>query len=163
MSWNQDRPYRRPYLEDSSSFLLEIETPPILTTTGHIHQPSRWASLWWFTLTFIVTFTWVTLLLCYAIFSSFSSIPLTLFQTPSQAVFALNLGSTVAIFLLCALANEASEILRWRLATQRGGIGIATFLALGRATTAVGVIRLLFSRQKVGHRKWCIQRFHTRK
>lgn len=119
--------------------------------------------MWAFILTVVVTFIWIILLVSYAYFSSFSSIPFNNFQTPARAILAINVGSTVAVFLLAALVNEGSEILRWRLANRRNGIGIATFLALGRATSMLGVIRLLFSGQKIGHKKWCLQRFHMRK
>ena len=160
-AWYRRQLYERPYFGNSNNFLLSDE----ITSIHNINTlpASRWRNLWGFILTFAVTFIWVILLVSYAYFSSFSSIPFNNFQTPARAIFAVNLGSTVAVFLSAALVNEGSEILRWRLATRRNGIGIATFLALGRGTTMLGVIRLLFSGQNIGHKKWCIQRFHMRK
>ena len=163
MPWNPGWRYNRRSFEDLSTLPLSTET---MTSIQYVSRDallaSRWRNLRWFGLIFVVTCTWVMLLLSYAYLSSFSSIPFAFFQIPARAVLAINLGSTVAIFLLAALVNEGFEILRWRLAMRRSGIGIATFLALGRATTVGGVIRLLFSGQKVGHQKWCIQRFSPR-
>jgi hypothetical protein len=152
MPRNREQHYARPRFDDSRSL---FETYRIENRFA-----SQWKNLGWFCLIFVTTFTWIAVVFCYAFLSSFSSIPTPLFQTPARAVFALNLGSTIAIVLLSALINEACDILRWRLATGSNGIGIATFLALGRGTTMMGVIRLLFSGQKIGHQKWCIQRFH---
>jgi hypothetical protein len=161
--WNRAEPYEPPYLEDSSDFPL-VQTMSIQTTTTGVRLASRWKNLRWFILKFAVTFTWVVLLVSYAYLSSFSSIPFKIFQTPARAILAINLGSTVATILLAALIDEGSEILRWRLATRhRKGIAIATFLALGRATTLLGVIRLLFSGENVGQKRWCILRFHMKK
>lgn len=157
-SWiprNREQHYVWPSSDDSRS---RFETYTIEDRFA-----SQWKNLRWFCLIFVTTFTWITVVLCYAFLSSFSNIPIPLFQTPTRAVFALNLGSTIAIVLLSALINEACDILRWRLATGSNGIGIATFLALGRGTTMMGVIGLLFSGQKIGHQKWCIQRFHQTK
>jgi len=154
-------PFEQP--DDISNVRLLGEATSERTIIIYVLPASRWRNLGWFILIFAVTFTWVILLITYTLLSSVLSIPFKIFQTPTRAILAINLGSTVATVLLAALVNESFEILRWRLATQRYGTGIATFLALGHATNMLSVIKLLFSSQNVGHEKWCIQRFHMRK
>lgn len=107
----------------------------------------------------VVTSIWVGLVVVYALLSSSKFITMKIFQTPSHAILALNIGSTVAVFLFGKLINKVCDALRWALATQKNGVGVATFFALGSGTGILGTFKLLFSTQNVGHRKWCLQRY----
>ena len=78
---------------------------------------------------------------------------------PENTIFAINIGSALSVFLLGELLIGACDNLRWFLAASPTGIGMASFLALGRSTGLAGVFNLMFSNQRVGHRKWRGQRY----
>lgn len=92
-------------------------------------------------------------------FLSSSAHPWTIFKTPETTIAALNIGSTISVFLIGELLAGSCDNLRWTLSMRPKGVGMASFLVLGRATGLYGVISLLFSNQRVGHRKWCVQRY----
>jgi hypothetical protein len=75
-------------------------------------------------------------------------------------IFALQVATTFSVFFLGEVVLDAFDFFRWYRAAQVDrGLGAATFLALARATSLWGVLRLSFSKQKVGHHKWCLQRY----
>ncbi len=102
--------------------------------------------------------TVIGLTICLSFMSS-SAHSVTIFAKTETTIFLLNIDSTISVFLITELLSGACESLRWTLASGSSGIGMATFLVLGKATGSFGVLRLLFSNQNVGHRKWCGQRF----
>jgi hypothetical protein len=142
------------------------EGPPkdavVIASSAHndgISLEPKWKQRLIFGCFFLVTSAWIifTIILCFR--SSDSST--TIFPTATTTVLILNILSTGSALLLRELVLGAFEILRWTLITRPQGVGVATFLAVSRATSAFGTLRLLFSNQHVGHRKWCAQRFGT--
>lgn len=150
------------------SNLLQIQVSPTGTPSvshrdseGPVARP-KWKQFMLPTLLFgaaivVVSATiWVS-------FRSSAAHPMTLFNKPQNTILALSIGSTISVFLIGELLAGTYDILRWTLAARSSGIGLASFLALGRATGSYGVLRLLFSNQEVGHRKWCTQRLYPLK
>lgn len=117
----------------------------------------RWKQFNTLLLLFSVTFIWVVSTITYTILSS-ASRPVGIFSRPEQTIFALNLLANLSVFFLGELVGGALEVIRWTLASRSSGLGLATFIGLGRATSLFGVFRLFVSDQQVGHRKWCGQR-----
>ena len=140
---------------EKSNEQTSIELDPVCP--GYILQP-RWKQYMGTYLLFLATFVCVVGTICYLFISS-SSHPLVL-SKPATTIFILNLATTVSVFLMSEMINQVFESLRWNLVARRTGAGIATFLSLGGGTSLLGVVRLMLSNQKVGHRKWCGQRYY---
>jgi len=92
--------------------------------------------------------------------------PLLIFKEPSTSILVLNVLSQLTIFFLSEMTIWVFEGLRWSFASSLTGIPAYTFLALSRATSAVGVLFLLFSKnergvKRDGHRLWGGQRYST--
>jgi hypothetical protein len=124
---------------------------------GVMLQP-KWRQLLPSWLIFIAAVIVITATVCLAFLSS-SSQPILIFDSPETTILFLNVGSVLSVFLLSELLEGTCEYLRWVFAARPSGVGIAAFLALGRATGGLGIIQLLFSKQSCNHRRWCIQRY----
>lgn len=110
-------------------------------------------------LLFILTALVVTATIVLAFLSS-SAHPVIIFLNPQKTILALNVGSTISVILIGELLTGASDNLRWIFAASPNGVGIATFLILGRATGLFGVFSMILSSDRNhGHQKWCAQRF----
>lgn len=118
---------------------------------------AKWKQLFTLNSLFVATSVWVILTTILAFISSSEKFT-AFFLGPSSTILVLNVMSTGSVFLLGELVTETFEILRWALSVRPQGIGLATFFAIGRATNILGTIRIMFSNQRVGHRKWCAQR-----
>ena len=135
-------------------------TPPVLQQpmVGVPLQP-RWKQFTGILLLSLASVTWLVATICFA-FLSASSPPLISFASPGLNIFLIQVGTTISVFLLGEIVSETFDIFRWhRAADPQVGLGMATFFALGRATSLSGVIRLLCSNLKAGHRIWCLQRY----
>jgi hypothetical protein len=119
---------------------------------------SRWKQHLFAFLVFLVTSVWVALTITFSLISS-SSTPIRIFAKPGTTILVLNVLSTITLFFLKELVAAACESLRWTLSVRPIGIDVATFLGLGSATNALGVLRLLFSSRGMSHKKWCAQRY----
>ena len=108
--------------------------------------------------TYAVTALVVSTTVSFAFISSSESHPVTILSTPDKTILAFNVASTLSALLINELLLNANDILRWAMATRPNGVGFATFLVLGRATTFPSTFSLFLSNQKVGQRKWCVQR-----
>ena len=131
--------------------------PPPIHSEGLILEP-KWKQYRSQSILFCVTATIVIATIAVSFLTS-SHQPITIFSMPENTIFAINIGSALSVFLLGELLIGACDNLRWFLAASPTGIGMATFLALGRSTDLAGVFNLMFSNQRVGHRKWCGQRY----
>ena len=87
-----------------------------------------------------------------------------IFSNPERSILALNILSQITIFLFAELTLSVLESIRWALASSSDGTPALTFLALSRATNAVGVLCILlgagdrkFGRD--GYRLWAGQRY----
>jgi len=80
-----------------------------------------------------------------------------LFFPPSITIFVINVLSQGVAFLMAHIFASTFEGLRWTFASRRTGVRMATFLGLSRATSLLGVGRLLCV--KSPHRFWCLQRY----
>lgn len=90
---------------------------------------------------------------------SSSTQPIAAFSNPKIIVLALTIGSGVSVFLLGQLVSSAFDHIRWTLAASPGGIDLATFLGLSKATDLLGVLSIVFSDNQLSPPKWCIQRY----
>lgn len=86
-----------------------------------------------------------------------------IFARPETSILVLNIASQVTIYCLAELTSSVLEAVRWAFACSTTGASAFTFLSLSRATNAVGVLCLLFGRDrqevgKDGHRLWGGQR-----
>lgn len=140
----------------TSEAILKASIRPSSCPDGVVLAP-KWRQYFTYLAMFIVTIMVVSATICMAFLSSPPHF-VKIFTRPEHTIFILNLGSTISVFLISELLVCASNNLRWVLAANPSGVGIATFLALGRATGLLGVLNLLFSNQNVGHRRWCGQR-----
>jgi hypothetical protein len=132
---------------------------PLLTSVpfeGVVLQP-KYKQYFIDVLLLIITFLVVVGTIALA-FQSSSSQPRSPFSSPEKTIRALNIGSIFSVFLTGELLIITCDRLRWALAASNSGLGIASFLALSRATGLIGVLNLVFADQNVGHRKWCGQR-----
>jgi hypothetical protein len=159
-------PYRGPNNDNASDRYSPLSRKALLSPRVSEYGPMkgiplepRWRQLIYFTLLFLITALWVTATVVYTFMSSSSKRPYTIFVSPEHTILALNIGSQISVFLLSEVVAEASDRLRWTLAARPEGVGLATFFGLGRATSLMGVVMLVFSRQRVGHVKWCLQRY----
>jgi hypothetical protein len=139
-----------------SEAILEESIRPRSYSDGVILAP-KWRQYFTYIAMFVATIMIVSATICLAFLSS-SGHFVRIFAEPENTIFILNLGSAISVFFIGELLTGASNNLRWVLAANPSGVGIATFLALGRATGLLGVLNLLFSNQNVGHRRWCGQR-----
>jgi len=80
-----------------------------------------------------------------------------LFFPPSITIFVINVLSQGVAFLMAHLFASIFENLRWTFTSQKTGVRMTTFLGLSRATSLLGVVRLLCV--KGPHRFWCLQRY----
>ena len=122
---------------------------------GVMSEP-RWKQCISYGLIFGPSSILVSLTVAYALLSSKSK--LTIFSRPQVSIFLLTFLSTISSLLVTHCVKGACDALRWCLPIRPSGVGIATFLSLSPASGFFGVLRLLFSRQKVGHRWWAAQR-----
>ena len=124
----------------------------------------KWRQYLTFCLIYLLTSMVVSLTIAFAFLSS-SAHPFDIFPSPQETILALNMASNVSVFLIGEVLTSACEILRWTLAANRStGVGMASLLALGRATGLVGVMSLIISNQGgTGHQKWCGQRYAFRR
>jgi hypothetical protein len=90
---------------------------------------------------------------------SSSTQPIAAFSDPKIIILALTIGSGVSVFLLGQLVSSAFDRIRWTLAASPGGIDLATFLGLSKATDLLGVLSIIFSDNQLSPPKWCIQRY----
>ena len=158
-----DLPRADPEVETEPGALALGDNPEPIdsdSVTGHegFAVEQKWKQYFNYSLVFVASVVCVTVTVTYAFLSSSSK--LTIFSNPGVSIFVLSFLSIVSAFLLNECVTGACDVLRWNLAVRPSGVGIATFLSLGRATSPTGVLRLLFSKQRVGHRRWCIQRFN---
>jgi hypothetical protein len=132
---------------------------PLLTSSlseGFVIQP-KYKQYFIDVLLLVITFFVVVGTIALA-FQSSSFQPSSPFSTPEKTIRALNIGSIFSVLLTGELLTTTCDKLRWALAATDSGLGIASFLALSRATGLTGVLNLVFADQNVGHRKWCGQR-----
>jgi hypothetical protein len=91
-----------------------------------------------------------------------------IFSKPERSILVLNIASQLTIFCLAELTLCVLETVRWAFACSVVGTSAHTFLALSRATNAVGVLSLLFDgnpsekRRRDGVRIWGGQRHHSK-
>src|SRR5579862_4231149 len=125
--------------------------------------------LWNQAFTFGIAFI-TTLMMAFTIFFAYNCslehpvAPFLIFKSPSTSILVLNIVSQLTIFCLSEMTIWVLEALRWALASSLGGIPAYTFLALSRATSAVGVLFLMLGRnergvRRDGHRLWGGQRY----
>lgn len=86
-----------------------------------------------------------------------------IFDRPEKSILVLNIASQLTIFGLAELTSCVLEAIRWAFACSAAGASAYTFLALSRATNAVGVLCLVLGNDnqnggKDGHRLWGGQR-----
>jgi len=106
----------------------------------------------------VTAITWFTFTVWYA-FEAFSdNTSSKLFADPQRTILVLNILSHGAVFWFSQVVINSCENVRWLMASSPEGIGFGTFLGLSRATSNFGVLTLLSSNQRGGHRIWCIQR-----
>lgn len=141
-----------------NKLLKSTESQPDPNTVNQTPTDSKWKRYRMYLATLVVTAIVLVITISIAVVSS-STHRATAFASPSRTIFALNIGSTISVFLVGELLTGGLENLRWTLAVGNVGIGMATFLALGRATGLQSVIRLMLSNQNVGHRWWCGERY----
>ena len=87
-----------------------------------------------------------------------------IFSNPERSILALNILSQITIFLFAELTLAVLEAVRWALACSTNGTAALTFLALSRATNAIGVLGILLGNGdkkfgKDGYRLWAGQRY----
>jgi len=145
-------------LRSVTSVQDEISPPVTELTNGTLLLP-KWRQYLTFCLLYILTLLVVSATIAFAFLSS-SLHPFNVFPSPQQTIVALNVASNASVFLIGEVLTSACEMLRWTLAANPAGLGMASFLALGRATGLLGVMSLVISKQGgVGHQKWCGQRY----
>jgi hypothetical protein len=112
--------------------------------------------------TWLLAFT-TAILFCFTMFYantvliSVSPVPHFFSLSPGKTITVVNVLSHGVAFLLLQLTGSVFEALRWALASSRSGISLMSFLALGPATSILGVLGLC---RKIGvHLIWCIQRY----
>jgi hypothetical protein len=129
------------------------------SSTQVVGDPTEpgWKKLSMFVLMYVVSTVIVIGTITFAFLSS-SSHPWIIFSSPDRTITALNALTTISVFCVDELLITTCDMLRWSLAAKPTGTGMATFLALGRATSLSGILSLYFSNQNVGQRKWCAQR-----
>jgi len=138
-------------------------TPPEPTETvsdnrgsdGVMLEP-KWKQYSGYAVTLGLSSVLITLTVAWAFLSSHSSV--TIFSDPQVSIVLLTFLSTMSSLLVMQCVNGACNTLRWYLAIRPSGVGLATFLSLGPTTGYLGVLRLIFSKQGVGHRRWAAQR-----
>ncbi|KAI9770897.1 MAG: hypothetical protein M1840_002601 [Geoglossum simile] len=87
---------------------------------------------------------------------SVSPVPHFFALSPGKTITVVNVLSHGVAFLLLQLVSSVFEALRWALASSRSGIRVMSFLALGQATSTLGVLSLC--RKRGVHLIWCFQR-----
>lgn len=121
--------------------------------------------LWTWILSLIAA-AWVIFTICFAynctLLNPFSTS--LLFSKPENTLLMLNILSHGTIILLKDLASSAFEAVRWAFASSKKGVSASNFIGMSRATNALGVLGLVFSRYgsyglgKDGYRLWGLQR-----
>ena len=89
-----------------------------------------------------------------------------IFDRPERSILVLNIASQVTILFLAELTSSVLEAARWAFACTSSGVAAYTFLALSRATSAIGVLCLILGKganprtvQRDGHILWGGQRY----
>jgi hypothetical protein len=88
--------------------------------------------------------------------------------TPTQIIFALNIMSHISILALRSVYSSVMELARWALASSSNGVPIFSFLIMGQGIGLLGILDLLYHRQKVPerivarHQLWGAQRLLLR-
>jgi hypothetical protein len=118
----------------------------------------KWKHLLPNVLLLVIACAWLILTVWLSSVSS-SDRPPTIFNRPEWTVLVLSVLSNGTVFLMRELTVGTFEQLRWVLISRPTGVGMATFLALSRATSFLGVTNLFLSRQQTNHRRWCSQRY----
>lgn len=112
----------------------------------------------------LLSISWTTFTIFFAYNSSMLQpvAPALIPATPQNAILAINIFSQITIFLLGELSVSVFEAIRWSIASSGYGISAFSFIVLSRATSNLGVLRLL-SRFKTksgkSFRIWGTQRF----
>lgn len=132
---------------------------PVASETRGIVLQKRWKQFQRIFYLCLLTFICVVGTIIFAFLSTSSSASV-YFSNPGITIFALQAATTFSVFLLGEMVSDTFDIFRWHRAAHPAGVGVATFFGLGRATSLWGLLRLIRSRQRVGHHKWCIQRYH---
>ena len=92
-------------------------------------------------------------------FATSATPPYTPFRNPSRSVLVVNILSNLSVLLLAGFMMELNEKLRWFLASRSSGVNFVSFLGLSRATSDLGVLRMLFTKaMELMDRLWCLQR-----
>jgi hypothetical protein len=111
----------------------------------------------------LVALTWssFTMFFAFNISRIQPPVPSLVLPTPQLAILAVNIFSHITIFLLGELVISVFEACRWSLASSSLGISAFSFIIMSRATSNLGVLRLV-SRLKTGSGKsfrlWGMQR-----
>src|SRR5579862_2201307 len=112
--------------------------------------------------------TWLSalstaILFCFTMFYanmvliSVSPVPRFFSLSPGKTITVVNILIHGVAFLLLQLTGSVFDALRWALASSGSGVGVMSFLALGRPTSTLGVLGLC--RKRGVHLIWCLQRY----
>jgi len=153
-------------LEQVSNSPEGCSTEPISEPRGTRLDSTFRQFSWTWILSLIAT-AWVIFTICFAynctLLSPFSTS--LLFSKPENTLLMLNILSHGTIILLKDLMSSAFEAVRWAFASSKKGVSASNFIGLSRATNALGVLGLVFSKSgspcglgRDGYRLWGCQR-----
>lgn len=130
--------------------------PAASNSVSAIPLESRWTRYSPTLLSLIVSLAWVSATIWLSFATGYAK---PIIPSPSTTIIVLNVFSTGSTFLLGQAVGQTFEHLRWTLASNRKGIGLATFLGLGSSSSSIGVLdSMLWKPSTAHHRSWCAQR-----
>ena len=140
---------------------------PFLLRKSGIAIQSTFRQFFWTWLLVILTIAWIIFTIFFAYNASLTQPKRTalLFSEPQYTILTLTILSHGTVLMLAALAETASEGLRWVYACSSSGVSAYSFLTLSRATGILGVLNLWLEKgtkgcgSRNGHYIWSFQRF----
>ena len=158
--------------KDTGLFLQQVPESRAEDSTQSISDPpgtrldSTFRQFLWTWIVSLIAVAWVGFTICFAYNCTLVNpfLPSLLFSNPKYTLLMLNILSHGTIILLKDLTSSAFEAVRWAFASSKKGVSASSFIGLSRATSALGILDLVFGRSgsyglgKDGHRLWGLQR-----
>jgi hypothetical protein len=124
---------------------LNLNEPEIAKSPLHQYIPT------WVLVAFSCTWVIFTIIFAYNCTLDHPLVESLVLATPTRTILVLSILSQFTIFLVGELMTAAFEALRWALACSQNGLSAFSFFILGRATGLLGVLDLLFRRDRIEH------------